>query len=728
MNNSDLPIFFNRFPIKFLSEADKTVQTYNYQINPSPEPGKEYSEASKILWKLWTPAAILGNIIVTKEIISEKYLQGENYSLQHQGAQVLNPENENQLEALERIERRSLEKILKQRAEKNRIERHFTGGFIWWNADKIILQDRGWEVHTGVNVDVSVHSSGVLFLEIDTHHRFYTPWLLSQWLKTYPDIPIDWVRNTYDTQSWRYSRTSEEKAETLILAGSGMSLADYHRNHKQPATEAEIQNSYVVYVKNSKGQEIPHLSDRLKPSISMEILSDLATNKKQKEAEKVFKQCKQTNQARFDKATEVARWLCEKIYEQKDRASKLKPQKTQGILLRQTSLILLTQSIKVSRAEASLKQGCFRTGEKQFGCLDLVGNGIWSATIKNKLESTAKKSNVEIYLEKPKIKTDLPDSLLTRKQFWQDWAERGTNTVLVVSNWLQDSVKTQLRREALEANIALQFMLPMPTSDNYRAVNIVLGMLVKAKWQPIGLEALQDEQAAEIVIGFDAGTNRNLYYGTSAFAVLANGQSLGWELPEAQTGERLSGQAVLRAVINIISRFRQSEKRLPKRILLLRDGFVRVNEFEATIATLQEANIAVDLLGVRKSGAGRMAIFKQESDRLIDAPPKTGILSDALPGTAVLSEDVKTFRIVTSVAKAGGSARPLQIVRDFGDAPLQILAKQIDRLTLLHPASGYSASRLPNVLHYADKMAKEVQRLGEVAILQNVDREKIFFA
>jgi hypothetical protein len=54
-----------------------------------------------------------------------------------------------------------------------------------------------------------------------------------------------------------------------------------------------------------------------------------------------------------------------------------------------------------------------------------------------------------------------------------------------------------------------------------------------------------------------------LYYGTSAFAILANGQSLGWELPEAQPGEKLNGQAVLRTVANIINRFQRIENRLP---------------------------------------------------------------------------------------------------------------------------------------------------------------------
>jgi hypothetical protein len=135
-------------------------------------------------------------------------------------------------------------------------------------------------------------------------------------------------------------------------------------------------------------------------------------------------------------------------------------------------------------------------------------------------------------------------------------------------------------------------------------------------------------------------------------------------------------QAVLRTVANIINRFQRIENRLPRRILLLRDGIVQCDEFETAIAALQQDNIAVDLLGVRKSGAGRMTMTNQKSGQLIDASP----------GTAILSQDGDTFRIVTSQAQAGGSTRPLQVVRDVGNAPLEILARQVDRLCLLNPS------------------------------------------
>jgi argonaute family protein len=47
-----------------------------------------------------------------------------------------------------------------------------------WNADKIILEDLGWEVHTGVRLDLELHYSGMVLVELDTHHRFYSPWTL----------------------------------------------------------------------------------------------------------------------------------------------------------------------------------------------------------------------------------------------------------------------------------------------------------------------------------------------------------------------------------------------------------------------------------------------------------------------------------------------------------------------------------------------------------------------
>ena len=299
----------------------------------------------------------------------------------------------------------------------------------------------------------------------------------------------------------------------------------------------------------------------------MEMLGYLA-DRGSKEAKKVFSKIKQSPQERFNKGQEVAQWLARNIYQNQER--KPLEQKAPGILLRPKSPLLLAKpDIKVYRPKDSLEKGCFSTGETQFGCLDLAGNGNWPNTIEKKLINVAAKSDVEITLESAKKKSDLPDSLLSRQQFWQNWSNMGTNTVLVISPWLEIQEKIKLSKEALEANIALQFMQPMPLPEDYRAINITLGLLLKAKWQPVSLIPVKHPEAAEIVIGFDAGKNSSMYYGTSAFAILGDGQSLGWEIPEAQRGEKLSGQAVLSTILNIILRFQRIKNRLPKRVLLL---------------------------------------------------------------------------------------------------------------------------------------------------------------
>lgn len=713
MTKNSLKVFLNRFPVKKLTDADKTVQVYSYTFNPSPEPGKEYSAINRIPWKIRVPGVRFKSTIVTKKLIAEEYLKQDNWVLKHQGEQLLDLNISFERETLEKLERKWIERELRYKFSGNRINRASEGGFIWWDAKETILQDLGWEVHKGVRLDIEVHYSGVVFIEIDIHHRFYSAWTLEQWLKDYGDIPISWVRNTYDDRSWKFIRVSNEDPENTMIPNLG-SLANYHRNlDKNKATEKEIKDARVVYVSN-KNKELTHLSTRLRPSITMEILSELK-DRSSPEAAKVFEQVKKSIEERFEEAGEKAQWLSTNIYNSNRNT---KPQKTQGVILRNKQPLLLTKSKNIDRPIKSFDQGCFSTGEQKFGCLNLVGNKQWSKFIQNKLEYVAKTSGVDIELEPAKSRKDLPDNIFTRKQFWQDWSDTGTNTVLVVSPWLQGNQKAQLQKGALEANIALQFMQPMYKEETYRIANIVLGLLLGAKWQPVGLETLQDEYAAEIVIGFDAGTNRNLYYGTSAFAILANGQNLGWELPEAQPGEKISSEAIIRTVSNIVTRFQKIENRLPSRILMLRDGIVQCEEFDNIVASLLDSQIAVDLLSVRKSGAGRMAVL----------PDQSLSLTDALPGTAILSTDQKTFHIVTSQAKAGGSARPLKVVRDYGDAPLEILAKQVDRLTMLNPASALAYSRLPYVIHFADKMAKTIQRIGELSVLHGVDKQKIFFA
>ena len=86
----------------------------------------------------------------------------------------------------------------------------------------------------------------------------------------------------------------------------------------------------------------------------------------------------------------------------------------------------------------------------------------------------------------------------------------------------------------------------------------------------------------------------------------------------------------------------------------------------------------------------------------------------------------KTFLLLTVHRDFRGTPRPLKLVHEAGDTPLEALAHQIFHLTRLYPASGFAFPRLPAPLHLADRLVKEVGRLG-IRHLKEVDREKLFF-
>ena len=143
MHNNSQKVFLNRFAIKGLSDGDKTVYVYNYKFSSPPEPEKEYSAINKITWKIKTPGVKFGSTIITKQPIADNYLKNEDWELQLQGTQLLNPEKLNEKEALQRLERRWLGMKLRSQGEKHRVKNASEGGYIWWNAEKIILQDSG---------------------------------------------------------------------------------------------------------------------------------------------------------------------------------------------------------------------------------------------------------------------------------------------------------------------------------------------------------------------------------------------------------------------------------------------------------------------------------------------------------------------------------------------------------------------------------------------------------
>ena len=707
-------LVLNRFFVKNLTEADCTVNEYICNFKENPVHGDEQRAIASVCYKLGVPAVRLGNKIIAKQPIDSTKLQGDKWEIKFIAPRVLDFNISNELKGIEQLERKSLEEKLIAKWNKFTIDKSSEGGLLWWATgdDGIEKCGEGWEVHKARRIDVTIDIDGSFYLEIDLHHRFYTPWTLHEWQDQYPEALIRYVRNNYKDKNnhyinWQYEDISDQTPEQVIIEGLGITLAEYHR--RSGATENAIQNSRVVYVKKASSswnaQPVAHLSQRLSPCLTMEMLANVAEraeSEEQKKLESISEYIRKSLDVRLKESEKTANRIIKDIY---GISTNTQASVVNGFTLPKGKLF--AKNGEVDKTGMVRYKGCVKVGEVKFGCLNLYSESHkYPAEVEKCLKTVAQNSGAEIEYASYKTAKDLPQDDLDRQIFWQEWAESGIQTILVVSPWLPNARKKQIRVEALQAGIATQFILPFPKADAFKAMNVVLGLLCKAGWQTIRLEPLEHPEAAELIIGFDTGTNRELYYGTSAFAVMADGQSLGWELPDVQRGERFSGQAVWQTVSKLILRFRKICDRYPSRILLMRDGLVQEGEFQQTISALQEKDITVDVVSVRKSGSGRMGLIEQGSEN---------VYRDAQIGSVVFNPNERSFLLVTSqpiATKKGGtigSARPLRVVHEYGNASLELLALQTYHLTQLHPASGFRSCRLPWVLHLADKSSVTAQ-------------------
>lgn len=727
---NEVSLVLNRFFVKQLTDTDRTVHEYSCSFSQNPAHGDEQRAIASVCYKLGVPAVRLGNKIIAKQPIDSTKLKNEKWEIKFIAQRILDYAIFNERQGIEQLERKFLEERLKK-WNKSAIDKAAEGGLIWWvtGEDGTEKCGEGWEVHKGRRIDVTIDFDGSFYLEIDLHHRFYTPWTLHKWQDEYPDAPIRYVRNNYKDKNnqyinWQYEDISDQTPEQLVIEGLGITLAEYHR--QSGANEEVIQSSRVVYVKKANNswnaQLTPHLSQRLSPCLTMEMLANVAEKsdrEEKKEVEVVFEYIRKSLDVRLKGSEETANIIIKNIY---GIPTNSQASIVNGFILPKAKLF--AKNGEVDKTGMVRYKGCVKVGEVKFGCLNLFSESHkYPEEVEKCLKTVAQSSGAKIEYAFYKTSKDMPQDDLDRQMFWQEWAENGIQTILVIAPWLSNARKKQIRVEALQAGIATQFMLPLPKADAYKAMNVVLGLLCKAGWQTVRLEPLEHPESADLIIGFDTGTNRELYYGTSAFAVMADGQSLGWELPDIQRGERFSGQAVWQTVSKLILRFHKICDRYPKRILLMRDGLVQEGEFQQTVNALKEKDIAVDIVSVRKSGSGTMGCqIDQGSDK---------VYRDAQIGSVVFTPNDHSFLLVSSqpiATKKGGtigSARPLRVVHEYGNASLELLALQTYHLTQLHPASGFRSCRLPWVLHLADKSSKEFQRIGQISILQNLNREKL---
>ncbi|MGC8905576.1 argonaute PAZ domain-containing protein [Thermus sp.] len=676
-------VFLNRFALRPLGPEE--LRPWRLKAVLDPPPGRE--EVYPLLAQLarqvggitvragdglasWSPPEAL----VLEGILARKG-QTYTYRLYPEGRMPFDPKDPGERGVLSALARRLLQERLRQ------LEGLWVEGRAVYRKEH--ARGAGWRVLRGAVLDLWVSDSGAFLLEVDPAYRILCELSLEAWLAQGHPLPKR-VRNAYDKRTWELLRIGEEDPKEVLLPG-GLSLLDYHasKGHLQGREEGRV--AWVADPEDPR-KAIPHLTGLLVPILTLEDIQEdeggLVLSLRWEERRK--------------RTQKIAEWIGRRL----DLG---RPEPVRAQAYRLSAPRLLGQKAVKKPADA-LRVGLYRAQATVLSLLRLDEMQGWPDFLRRALDEAFRASGASLRLHE--LRAD-PAQAFAFREALREAKEKGVQAILVLTPPMTWEARNRLKALFLREGLPSQILnLPLREGERHRWENALLGLLAKAGLQVV---ALQGTYPAELAVGFDAGGRESFRFGGAACAVGEDGSHLLWTLPEAQAGERIPQEVVRDLLEETLWAFRREAGRLPSRVLLLRDGRVPQNEFTLALEALAREGIAYDLVSVRKSGGGRIY-------------PVQGRLVD---GLYVPLED-RTFLLLTVHRDFRGTPRPLKLVHEAGDTPLEALAAQIYHLTRLYPASGFAFPRLPAPLHLADRLVKEVGRLG-VRHLKEVDRRKLFF-
>lgn len=654
------------------------------ELDPPPGKGEVHRALGQVAQGVGGVVARWGYRLVAWSPLEALNLKGvvreRRYRLWPQGPQPLDPARPPDREALTSLARNWLRGSLRQAFPDRRLE----GLHLLGKAPA--REGRGWQLYEGAWLDVFVDAEGQLWLEVDLRHRLEATLSLEDWLAQGHELPAR-ARNAYgEGRTWEVVRLGDEDPKDLILE-NGLTLLEYHRRKGHLNGEAP---GRVVWVRDPRRprERVPHLTGLLVPIPTLEDLEEP-------------QRLQILPGDRLRKTLQVAQAVARRVF----GLQEVEPQKALAHLLPRPSLVG-KEGKRLGKPADALRVGALRAQPAGVALLRLDGGRGWPPRLRELLLKAAAASGVEVRL------LEAPDLSLERElAFRRGLAAlraQGVEALLVLTPPLPWEVRHRLKALALQEGLPTQLLnTPLGEGEEHRLTNALLGLLVKLGWQ---LLALEGEYPAELAVGFDAGGQRTLRFGGGACAVLGDGSALGWLLPQAQVGERIPEEAVWDLLLESLELFREAKGRLPRRVLLLRDGRIPKEEFSLALAQLREEGIAYDLLSVRKSGGGRVY------------PVGGGRLADGL----MVPLEEGAFLLLTVHREGRGTPQPLKVVREEGDGDLRALARQLYHLTRLYPASGYFFPRLPAPLHLADRLTRETARI-RVRPHPHLDFRRLFF-
>lgn len=259
--------------------------------------------------------------------------------------------------------------------------------------------------------------------------------------------------------------------------------------------------------------------------------------------------------------------------------------------------------------------------------------------------------------------------------------------------------------------------------DNFSHQVNVLQILLKLGILPVPFSCTIGD--IDIIASLDVGrTGPNESVAACAVSITNSGRLWGTTpKAEPQKGENISVQALRRTVSKLIQQYENFEGSKPRRILFIRDGNTPNRELRAMDSIIEDyresLNIDICWVSYRKSGTPRLLAFKG-----LEAVDEIPIKGHWLP------LNTSSAWVWTTGAPHLQPGRPgipqgagFTIENNFAFNPLSL--EEAAQLMISHchasQTQPWNSTRLPFVLHLADKMAKAMVN-GEIPLNQNGDR------
>ena len=251
----------------------------------------------------------------------------------------------------------------------------------------------------------------------------------------------------------------------------------------------------------------------------------------------------------------------------------------------------------------------------------------------------------------------------------------------------------------------------------------VLQILLKLGILPVPFSCTVGD--IDVIVSLDVGRiGPNESVAACAVSITNSGRLWGTTpKAEPQKGENISVNALRRTVSKLIQQYEHHEGSKPRRILFIRDGNTPNKELRAMESIIEDyrESLGIDICWVsyRKSGTPRLLIF--DGKEVMDEIPTKGHW---------LSLSNSSAWVWTTGAPHLQPGRPgipqgagFTIENNFASNPLSL--EETAQLMISHchasQTQPWNSTRLPFVLHLADKMAKAMVN-GEIPLNQNGDR------